>query len=241
MKPDVRILPDLTSLSRSVAYEIIALITRSSTASSKFSLVLAGGNTPRELYGVLAEDSGSKLNWNNVHLFWGDERYVPHDHPQSNYRMVRETLIDKIPIPTQNVHPMPTNYSDPEEAARIYEKDLRDYFRSQSAGFDLMILGVGTDGHTASIFPAPNALREYQRWVVPSSSRSEPKQRLTLTLPALSNAEQIFFMVSGLDKAQVMRDVLAGANKMNCPAAILLQTTKASVTCWLDEDAAGLL
>ncbi len=236
MKPDIRVFPDLTSLSKSVASEIDVMITRSAKAGGKFTLALAGGNTPRTLYHVMAEDYGSKITWGNVHLFWGDERYVPPNHPQSNYRMVREMLIDQTSIPIENVHPMPTNYPDPEEAAQAYEKDLRNYFRSEWPYFSLMILGIGPDGHTASLFPNSRTLEEKQRWVVTSTSTSEPKKRLTLTLPALSNAEQIFFLVSGLEKTETFRNALSPTvNKINCPA------TKSVVTCWVDQDAAHLL
>ncbi len=164
------------------------------------SLVLSGGRTPEPLYLLLATRRyRNALDWSRVHLFWGDERYVPHDDPQSNYYLAYETWLRRVNLPEENIHPMPTHYADPDEAARAYERELRRYFGAEASHpmFDLVLLGVGDDGHIASLFPQSPTLDETERWVVPSLAPTEPRQRLTLTLPALNAARSIWFLVSG--------------------------------------------
>ncbi|MDM7461411.1 MAG: 6-phosphogluconolactonase, partial [bacterium] len=186
-----------------VAYRLTAYLRGRLHKQPTCSLVLSGGKTPEPLYLLLATRRyRNALDWSRVHLFWGDERYVPHDDPQSNFYLAYETWLRRVNLPEENIHPMPTHYADPDEAARAYERELRRYFGSEASVpiFDLVLLGVGDDGHIASLFPQSPALDETERWVVPSLAPTEPRQRLTLTLPALNATCSIWFLVSGKRK-----------------------------------------
>jgi len=175
----------------------------------RFSLVLAGGNTPRPTYQSLASSAGL-LDWSRVDVFWGDERCVPHDHPESNFRMAFETLLSRVPIPEQNMHPMDCDPT-PEEGARAYEDSLRRLFPDMDVPrFDLVLLGLGDDGHTASLFPGTRALDEEQRWVVANWVEKLDAWRLTLTLPAINAASAAAFIVEGVDKNSILQAVLGG-------------------------------
>ena len=174
-----------------------------------FCVALAGGSTPRRIYELLATESlNSRLDWSKVHLFFGDERAVPPDHPESNYRMVYETLISKVPIPTTNVHRIPAE-GDVNENARLYENHLRSSFSGRSwPSFDLVLLGMGEDGHTASLFPNSEALNEKSRWVVATRNEQSGQDRITLTLPVFNQAKRVMFLVVGDKKAQRLKEVL---------------------------------
>jgi len=239
MNPNVRIFPDITDLTECVA-QIMRESINETNRSGQYFLALAGGNTPRALYQLLAEDYADKIAWTNVHLFWGDERYVPAGDSRSNFRMVQETLLRRIRIPINQIHPMPTNYQDPNVAAHAYEVILRKYFYSTWPRFNLTILGLGSDGHTASIFPGSIRFED-KRWVVATRAPIEPRQRLTLTLPVLSNSERVFFIVTGHDKANALARTLSkGIKPQSCPAAGVYQKN-ASVIFWTDKDASKLL
>ncbi|MBE0712247.1 MAG: 6-phosphogluconolactonase [Candidatus Aminicenantes bacterium] len=182
----------------------------------RFALALSGGSTPRGLYGLLAGDFKNRIPWGRTHLFWGDERCVPQTDPSSNYRLAHETLISRIPIPARNVHPPPVEIRPPAKAALAYEKSLRVFFgageiRTPEETFDAILLGVGADGHTASLFPGSPALEERTRWVRSALAPAEfsPRKRITLTLPAINASRNAFFLVAGPDKAAVV-DFLLG-------------------------------
>lgn len=241
VKPDVRIFPDVESLSRAAAQGLMDRINATVLGGGPFYLALAGGNTPRVLYRVLAADYRYEIPWEQVHVFWGDERYVPPDDTRSNYGMARETLLDHVPIPAKNIHPMPTDYAEPGDGARAYERTLQNYFSLPWPRFNLVLLGLGSDGHTASLFPGSSALEEKERWVVAAKGPAEPRQRLTLTLPVLTHSDQIYFLVAGADKAQALRRALADApDPRNCPAAGV-RLGHASVVWWADRAAAALV
>jgi 6-phosphogluconolactonase len=230
----VRVADSTDELIRAVAEAIAAWAAEVLSRQAGFSLALSGGNTPRALYRLLAQEYRQRVEWNRVHLFWGDERYVPHDHPASNYRMARETLIDPLCIPSQNVHPMPTDAANPDDAAARYEQDLRRFFGTRPR-FDLVLLGMGADGHTASLFPGTPALRERTRWVTVGEAPSEPRIRLTLTLPVLNAAHAVYFVITGEDKAEAVRRVLMEQEPL--PAA-LVQPEQGELIWWLDAAAA---
>ncbi len=241
VKPDVRIFPDVQALSNAAAQSLVERISASVKSGARFYVALAGGNTPRALYRLLATEYRDAIRWDQVHLFWGDERYVPWDDPKSNYRMVRESLLDHVPISEKNVHPMPTDFPEPEDAARAYERTLQNYFSPPWPRFNLVVLGLGPDGHTASLFPGSPALGERQRWVVAVRGPAEPRIRLTLTLPVLTRAAQVYFLVAGADKAVALRRALADApDSRNCPAAAV-RLGHASVVWWADAAAAALV
>jgi 6-phosphogluconolactonase len=240
-KPAVRTFSNLEALSGAVAGNIAERIQSSTPGGKMFSLVLSGGNTPRALYEILGAEFRDRIPWEKVVLFWGDERYVSHTDPQSNYRMAEETLLSKIPIPPGNVHPMPTGFDQPQEAARAYEKLLRDRFPSPWPQFDLVLLGLGDNGHTASLFPHSPTLSETRQWVAASASSAKPAARLTLTLPALNHANEIYFLVAGAGKARALRVAITGNPEAgSCPAA-MVRPEHGKVVWWADEAAAALL
>jgi 6-phosphogluconolactonase len=188
---------------------------------------------------LLATEFRDRVSWPRVEIFWGDERYLPHTDPRSDYRMARDALLAHVPIPGENVHPMPTDSADPEEAAQAYERLLRAHFPCPWPRFNLVLLGLGAEGHTASLFPHSPALLEQARWVVATEAPVEPKRRLTLTLPAINHATHIWFLVAGAEKTEALKCALAEeADVMSCPAAGV-KPTNGELVWWVDEEAAG--
>ena len=241
MKPDVRVFANVNELSLRAAEAAVRTINESVEASGHSSLVLSGGNTPRTLYRLLSSQFRDQIPWTKVDVFWGDERYVPPGDLDSNYRMAWENLLDHVPIPAANVHVMPTILSDPKDAAQEYEKKLRRYFSKDWPRFDLVLLGLGEEGHTASLFPGSAALEERSRWVVAVKAPAKPPLRLTLTLPALCHAANVYFLVTGSNKAQALHDILTGSpNPKNCPAAGV-RLAQGTVIWWVDREAAALV
>jgi 6-phosphogluconolactonase len=246
MKSDIRVFADVDELSLRAAEAAVRTINESVRSSRSFSVALSGGNTPRTLYHLLSTRFRDQIPWANVHVFWGDERYVPLADPQSNYRMAREALLDMVPCPAENVHPMPTELPNPEVAAREYEKTLRSYFSKDRPHkdwphFDLVLLGLGEEGHTASLFPGSPALNETKRWVVAVKAPAEPPLRLTLTLPALTEAANIYFLVTGSNKAQALQHVLTGSPALKIYPASGVRSAQGTVIWWVDRAAAALV
>ena len=241
MKLDVRVLPDLISLSRAVLEEIFPIIKEALAKRGKFSIALSGGHTPEKMYSLWAqtEQYRDKTPWDRVHLFWSDERYVSSDSLLSNYHMARETLISHVSIPAENVHPMPTNLSPPEECAHAYETELLKFFGSEPPAFDVQLLGIGPEGHTASLFPHSPALDEKLRWVAAVRAPAEPPERITLTPVILNNGRNTFFLVAGENKRAILSAIRAESNAQNShyPAA-RIHPPKEPVW-FLDEAAAG--
>lgn len=169
----------------------------------RFTIALSGGNTPKPLYRKLAQQS---LPWEKCHVFWGDERFVPADHPDSNERMARETWLDHVDIPAANIHPLVTAYDTPEQAAQTNETTLKDFFKSAEwPVFDFVLLGMGDDGHTASLFPGTAALQVCDRWVTVGMKEDQP--RLTLTIPAINHAHCVAFLIAGANKNPVLQTI----------------------------------
>jgi 6-phosphogluconolactonase len=176
--------------------------------------------------------------WDRVHFFFSDERWVPFDHPDSNYRMVRETLLDPIGAPNANVHLPLIDLCGPDEAAVRYEKEIRDYFGSEEPRLDWVLLGLGEDGHIASLFPRSAALAEAERWVVAvRESPKPPPLRLTMTLPLINGASQVHFMVSGEEKAGALAATLEGPRFLDALPASLVEPFEKASTWWVDEAA----
>lgn len=178
-------------------------------ALDRFSVALSGGNTPKRVYELLAtERFKNRVDWSRVHLFFGDERAVPPDHPDSNYAMVYEALISKVPIPAKNVCRI-IGEGDAHASAQLYENQLKTFFAGAARPrFDLVFLGMGEDGHTASLFPGSDALNEKSKWVVATRMGQTKPDRITLTLPVFNRAARIIFLVTGEEKAQVLKQVL---------------------------------
>jgi 6-phosphogluconolactonase len=209
--------------------------------AGRFVVALAGGNTPRILYRFLALECRKPISWECVELFWTDERLVPPGHPDSNYRMTREALLDHVDIPAANIHRPETERDDPEEAARRYEQRLFDVL-GDNPKLDWVLLGLGEDGHVASLFPGSPLLRETDRWVaVVRDSPKPPPIRLTMTLPIINDASEIHFLVTGRAKAEVVRATLEGPMEPERFPAQAVQTAEGNLTWWLDADAASLL
>ena len=239
VKPDLRVCADLADLSRRAAEAAAGTINDAVQTAGRCSIVLSGGSSPRTLYGLLASQFRTQVPWAHVHVFWGDERYVPPEDSRSNYRMAKEALLDHVPCPPANIHPMPTHFPSAEVAAREYERTLRSHFVKEWPEFDLVLLGIGDDGHTASLFPGSLALAERTRWVVAAQAPVEPHVRLTLTLPALTRAATIYFLVAGATKAEALRHVLESAGDwIKYPVAGVRLGT-GSVIWWADREAAA--
>ncbi|BAC91121.1 6-phosphogluconolactonase [Gloeobacter violaceus] len=210
MRGAITIFPDLESLSLEAAQLFEEAAHAAIALHNRFCVSLAGGSTPKRLYQLLAtEPHRSKLPWNQIHLFWGDERFVPPDDPQSNYRMVKEALLDHVAIPVANVHAMPVGSDDIEEAARLHSAQLSEFFGGDIR-LDLALMGMGADGHTASLFPGDGALTVDDRPVAAARPASQPTARLTLTYPVFNRSRKVLFLVAGADKAEVLTRVLAG-------------------------------
>lgn len=203
-KPQVSVFPDRAALIEAAAQRIVDSGQNAIDLRGQFAWALSGGSTPQPLYELLASPRFAKqLDWRRVEFFWSDERCVPPDHKDSNFRMAREALLDKLSLGANQVHRM-RGEDEPEKAAAAYEAGLRAYHDS---GLDLVLLGMGADGHTASLFPRSPALQETTRWVVPNLSPTNT-QRLTFTFPALNASAEVLFLVSGADKAARVQEAL---------------------------------
>jgi 6-phosphogluconolactonase len=207
---------------RALATRVAEWMTATATgAEGCFRVALSGGSTPKALYAVLASDKfRSRFPWQRVLWFWGDERFVPYDDPESNYRMAREAMLAKAPVPLENIHPIPTD-GDPEDAARRYERTLKHAYGSPTLDparpfFDITLLGLGEDGHTASLLPGHELLDERDRWVA-AVLHGRPEIRITLTYPVLDSSRHVAVLVAGKAKAAALRRVRAGDGRL--PAA----------------------
>ncbi len=209
------VLADSAAIARHAAELIVA---EAAQVPGRFALSLSGGSTPKVLYALLATpEFRDRMPWERVHLFWGDERFVPHDHADSNYRMTREALLDHVPIPPENVHAVPDD-STPADAAQRYDRTLRAYYGRENLDvsrplFDVTLLGLGEDGHTASLFPGSPALDETLAWVTAVDSPGGPnvaQPRVTMTLPAIASSGIVLFLAAGAGKRAILRRVWQG-------------------------------
>lgn len=239
---DVHILEDSAALAQEAADRFVAASEEAIDNRGQFIVALSGGSTPQEAYSRLADPMlATKVSWRNVHLFWGDERCVPPEHPDSNYRMARKTMIQKVPIPQANVHRIQGEL-DPDLAAEAYVEELRSVFGSDDRPrFDLIFLGLGQDGHVASIFPGSHALRETENWVLAVFAEAHQSWRVTLTPPVLNSARQLSFLVSGKSKADRLQEVLQEEPHAEPLPAQLVQPVNGQVTWLVDQAAAAKL
>lgn len=238
-KRDLVICKDTAELSGQTADRFIEIAQRSIRSSGRFAVALSGGSTPKNLYSRLSSPAyQERLSWPNVHLFWGDERCVPPDHPDSNFRMVKEALLSKIEIPPENVHRM-AGEREPSTAASEYEKHLQEFFLVKNGAlprFDLILLGVGDDGHTASLFPGSGALHETKRLVLAPFVEKLKSHRLTLTLPVLNQGGEVWFLVTGSDKAGIIKEIFSASADL--PAA-KVQPENGKLMWFITQDAAA--
>jgi 6-phosphogluconolactonase len=229
--PIVEVLPDPNALAKRVADWLLELAL---AKDAVFSLCLSGGSTPKTLYHLLAEPPyRDAFPWARTHLFWGDERFVAHGDDLSNYKMVKDTLLDHAPIPAANIHPVPFDGLTPQAAAAAYEHELKDFYGRQDLDpirplFDVNLLGLGPDGHTASLFPGTEVLNERTLWVAPVIG-AKAEARITLTYPALDSARQVAFLVAGAEKAEMLTRLCRGDAAI--PAAHVHPTGELRVFC----------
>jgi 6-phosphogluconolactonase len=214
---------------------------RSGKGGKGITVGLSGGGTPRLTLAILSsEPYRSRFPWGMVHFFQVDERWVSPGDPSSNQRMQRESLVSRAPVPPDHFHPVDTSLSDPREGARRYEETLRRFFREKTGGFprfDAILLGLGADGHTASLFPGSPALDEKTAWVTTSEGGDPPVPRVTLALPVLNAASHVIFLVSGKEKTMVLEEVLSGRGG-GLPAS-RVSPRRGKITFLADADAAG--
>lgn len=238
----VEVLPTPADLFRAAAEEFVRVGKAAIARNDRFAVALAGGSTPKSLYSLLAKEHG-RFAWRKTFLFFGDERHVQPDHPDSNYRMVNESLLSKISMPPRHVYRVPAENRDAHAAAAEYEEDLRKYFAMKPGdfpSFDLILLGLGPDGHTASLFPNSQALKEQARLVVANWVEKFNAYRITFTFPVLNHAAQVLFLASGADKAEIASQVLEGENSPPYPAQ-RVRPTDGRLLWMLDEAAADRL
>lgn len=211
---NIQIAADADELARNAAEVLLTHSQDAILAKGVFTIALSGGSTPKRLYELLADPNQpfrDQFPWDQTHFFWTDERHVPPDHAESNYRMVLEAMLAHVPVPDVNVHRMFSERVDAHDTAFEYESQMRDFFNitnGEFPRFDFVLLGLGTDGHTASIFPSSEVLQEKRRLVAAPFVEKLKTHRLTMTLPVLNNGAQIIFLVSGEEKAQILRDVV---------------------------------
>jgi 6-phosphogluconolactonase len=243
---EVQILAGIDELSNAAASELIRQGRRAVQEKGQFSVVLSGGSTPKVLYSLLVNDSSlrKEVPWDQTHFFWGDERHVPPDHPESNYRMTKEAMLSKIVIPWENVHRIRAENPNARQVAEEYEETVRTFFRLKTGElprFDLVLLGMGLDGHTASLFSGTEALREQRRLVVASWVEKIHTHRITMTLPALNQAAFILFLVSGGEKAEILRRVLEESGQTPPFPSQLVRPMQGRLLWLVDREAGRLL
>lgn len=231
-------------LFQAAAEEVIRAATEAVAQRGRFTIALSGGSTPRNLYTLLAANAGASLPWAQMFFFWGDERHVPPEDPDSNYRMAKEALLSKVPIPAANIFPVPAENPDASAAADSYEQTLRKFFEvapGEFPRFDLILLGIGSDGHTASLFPETAALQETSRLVVANWVEKLKTSRITFTLPVLNAARCAAFLVSGTDKATVLREILEGSAPGEKYPSKLVRPSAGNLIWFVDRAAASEL
>jgi 6-phosphogluconolactonase len=238
---------DASDLARRGADVVASVAGKALEDRGRFSIALAGGATPRALYEVLAADAGGtarRIDWSRAHVFWGDERCVPPEHPDSNYRMAREALLDRVPIPAAQVHRMRGEDPDPDRAAALYESELRTALGAAAPEIprlDLVLLGLGPDAHTASLFPGSAFLSGMAPLVAAPYVEKLAAHRITLTPPVLNAASQVVFLVSGSAKASPLRDVLEGEVRPELRPAQCVRPSPGALLWLVDAEAASRL
>src|SRR6516225_2677189 len=238
---EIRVFQDPSALFHAAAKEFSDQAQSAIREAGRFMVTLSGGSTPKSLYSLLA--TNADLPWDKIYFFFGDERHVPPDNPESNYRMAREALLCKVPIPAQNIFRVPAENPDAAQAAQTYEATLRQFFPPVEAfpRFDLILLGMGPDGHTASLFPASKALQEKSRWVVSNWVEKFKTDRITLTLPVLNNAAVVMFLAAGEDKTETLKEVLQGTKPGEQFPSKLVRPTNGQLIWLVDQAAAAAL
>lgn len=241
---DLRIVPDTATLFQAAATEFASQVDSTLKSSDRFTVALSGGSTPKGLFTLLASNYRDRLPWNRVFFFWGDERHVPPDSAESNYRMASEALLSKVPVPPGNIFRVPTENPDADQAAEEYEQTLRDFFHPAPGTFpqfDLILLGMGPDGHTASLFPGTEALQEKSRFVVANWVDKFKTHRITFTAPLINQAKMVEFLVAGSDKSPALHEVLEGNQPTELYPSKLIRPVNGRLIWLVDKAAAASL
>jgi 6-phosphogluconolactonase len=246
MAGDIHRVASVDALQATAATIVVSAAVEAQRARGRFMLALAGGSTPKGVYSLLADDAAlsSQVHWEDVHFFWGDERHVGPDHPDSNFRMAKEAMLDRLPIDPSHVWRMKGELEDAARAADAYAQDLRTAFDlrdEQLPRFDLILLGMGADGHTASLFPATPALRERRRLAVSNPVETLATERITLTVPVFNNAADVLFLVQGAEKAEALKAVLEGPYEPDRFPSQQIQPVDGRLRWLVDPPAARLL
>jgi len=240
------VVPDPTALARRAAQYFVEMAGEAVAAHGRARIAISGGSTPKAAFQLLADPNQpwrSRMPWDSIDLYWVDERTVPPDHAESNYRMTREALLDHVPLKPEQIHRMEGELA-PEAAAARYESELRAGFRiegAESPRFDLISLGMGPDGHTASLFPHTQAIHEMSRLVTANQVPQMNTWRITLTWPVINHASSVFFLIAGEDKAAILKEVLAGPRDPERLPSQLIWPASGILTLILDKAAAALL
>src|SRR6266849_3944556 len=232
----IAIYPDTDTLSHQAAQFIVRLANEAIVTRGRFTIALSGGSTPKVLYGLLGDEPyRSQIDWVQVDIFWSDERCVPPDSEESNYHLAQQVLLNKIPIPASQVHRMPADQPDRDAASQAYTEEMQRTFGTNGIpNFDLIQLGMGPEGHTASLFPHQASLHEQQRLVIPVSVPKPPPDRLTFTPPVLNAARNVLFLVTGADKADALHAVLEGPYQPDEYPAQIVRPPHGEVVWMLD-------
>jgi 6-phosphogluconolactonase len=240
----LRVVPDTNSLFQVGAEEFANQVESTLKSSDRFTVALSGGSTPKGLFSLLATNYRDRLPWNKIFFFWGDERHVPPDNSESNYRMAHETLLSKVPVPATNVFRVPAENPDASHAAEEYEGTLREFFHTAPGTFpqfDLILLGMGPDGHTASLFPGTSSLQEKTKLVVATWVEKFKTYRITFTAPLINQAKIVMFLVAGSDKSSALKEVLEGHQSAELFPSKLIKPIKGRLIWLVDEAAAASL
>ena len=238
--------PDSAALARRAAEQLVEIAEQAVTKRGRARIAISGGSTPKAAFQLLADPGQpffKRMQWNKLDLYWVDERTVPPDHPESNYRMTRESMLDRVPLKPEQVHRMEGEL-EPEVAASRYESLLRNTFRLEGAEtprFDLVQLGMGDDGHTASLFPHTEAIHEMGRLVTANQVPQKDTWRITLTWPVINQASSVFFLIGGKNKAELVKEVFTGPRDPERLPSQLIWPSGGILTLILDRDAAALL
>ncbi len=246
MPPDVRILINIDAIAKRAAQDFLQSATQAVSEKGSFTVALSGGSTPKALYSLLATDAAlrSQLPWDKMYMYFGDERSVGPDHADSNFRMATETMLSKVPIKPEQVFRIKGEYKDTEKAAQEYEQVLRTSFKiadGQFPRFDLVFLGIGNEGHTASLFPGTKALHETKRLAARNWVGKLYTNRITLTAPVINSAARVVFMVTGADKTLALKGILEGPHEPDQLPAQLIQPPNGKLVWLVDTVAGGML
>jgi 6-phosphogluconolactonase len=234
---EINICKNIDDLSKTVADWMVNYIQQTLKQQDRFTIALSGGNTPKKLHLILASEAyKNKIDWSRMHIFWGDERYVPYDDDRNNAKMAFDTLLNKIPVPASQIHRIQTNIP-PAESAIAYEKILHQYF-TKDKSFDLVLLGIGDNSHTLSLFPGYEIIHEKEKWVASVFLKEQDTYRITLTAPVVNNAATIIFLVNGADKVEAIHHITGKEYNPDSYPAQIIKPVNGTLYLFIDEAAA---